>query len=339
MSRLAFALLASLTAASFASAESLYGIDDTSLYTVDPTTGAATLVANLNPPVEGLLGGLDWAGGLLYGLAGTPGNALWTVDPTNGVTRMVGLLNVGAIFEGGLAWDGEALWGVNQGLGNGPKYLVRIDRATGAGTIIGQIGADGVKDINGMAVAGGELYGIDRVTNALWRIDRVNPRASNQVGWAFGGAIDLGVKGGMAGEYAYADDTRNFFSVNFDNGAVQELAHTAVAFRSLAPLSEPAGLGDGGAGAQRLLIVAIEPNPTPGPVRVRLQAPARGPVSLEIYDPAGRMVRTVLHGANPGVLPTWDGCDNEGALVKPGVYFVRVRSEGHIAHGKVVMAR
>lgn len=222
----------------------VYGIDDHSLYTIDTETGAATLVGALDPLPNGLLGGLEWANGVLYGLAGTPGNALWRVDPETAQCTLVGTLNTGGyIFEGGLAWDGEFMWGVNHGYGMGIKELVRIDLSTGVGTVVGAMGD---YDFNGLAVHGGELYGInDRIgiyqTDALWIIDRDNPSASYPVGGRFD--FDLGVKGGMAGEFCYADGPRNgsgpyqFFRVNFTTGEATVIAQSSVRFRSLASAS------------------------------------------------------------------------------------------------------
>ena len=95
----------------YATAVEVYGITDTSLYRVDPTTGAAIEIGPLDPQVPGLLGGLEWANGKLYGLAGTPGNALWIVDPTTARCVMVGPIGGGwYIFEGGLAFDGQTMW-------------------------------------------------------------------------------------------------------------------------------------------------------------------------------------------------------------------------------------
>jgi len=240
-----------LLAAGSASALELYGIDDTSLYTVDPATGVATLIGPLDPPVPGLLGGLEWANGVLYGLAGTPGNALWWVDPATAECTLVGPLNAGGVFEGGLAWDGQDMWGVNVGVFNQPKGLVKIDLETGAGTFVGTIGDI---DFNGLAMHNGQLYGINsRVgsvpNNALWLIDRTNPSASYQIGSGFG--FTLGVKGGLAGEYGYADGPYppgdgpyQFFRVDFDTGSAEVLATTTVRFRSLAPIPVETCVGD-----------------------------------------------------------------------------------------------
>jgi hypothetical protein len=340
MDRKLSALVLSLFLAGSASAVELYGIDDTSLYTVDPNTGQATEIGLLDPPVPGLLGGLEWANGVLYGLAGTPGNALWSVDPSNGATTFIGPIGVGSIFEGGLAFDGQTMWGVNHGVINGPKNLLMIDLETGAGTIAGPLGPDGDHDMNGLVFHDGELYGIDRVTNALWRIDREVPQSSNMVGSGFGGLIDLGVKGGLAGELAYADDTRNFFRVEFTTGAGEVLAGSAVTFRSLAPIVETTGVPSSGT-TPRLAIEGIYPNPVKLGTQIRFAVPESGQLTLSVFDARGRLVRMLDRGkyeAGRHVIG-WDGRNDLGGRVPSGIYFVRCRLNGRTLQGRVVVIR
>jgi hypothetical protein len=335
----ALCILACLAAVAVppATALALYACDDTSLYTVDPTTGAATLMGVLNPPVTGLLGGLEMADGILYGLACTPGNALWVVDPATAATTQIGSgLGVGSLFEGGLAFDGENLWGVNQGVMNNWKNLIRIDRETGTAVVVGRLG-DGDHDMNGLAFANGELYGIDRVTNALWNIDRTDPTLSYQVGYAFGGGIDLGVKGGMAGEYGYADDSHQIFRIDFGTGVALVLCSSAIYYRSFAPM----GTSDVPADGAQLWLETIEPNPTPDATTVRLVLPRPARLTLAVHDAAGRRVRTLAAGswAAGSCAIAWDGRDAAGRVVPEGVYFLRGAVGESPLGGKVVIVR
>lgn len=320
-----------------AAAIALYACDDTSLYTVDPMTGTATLIGALDPPVTGLLGGLEMVDGILYGLACTPGNTLWTVDPaTAAATRIGDGLNVGNLYEGGLAFDGEDLWGVNQGAMNTSKNLIRIDRQTGTAVVVGRLG-DGNHDMNGLAFVDGALYGIDRVTNALWNIDRAAPTLSFQVGVPFGGGIRLGVKGGLAGEYGYADDSHHIFRVDFTTGAGQVLSTSAVYFRSFAPLSATDVPPDDA----RLWLETIEPNPTPGATSLRLWLPRPGRLTLAVHDVTGRLVRTLASGAwaAGSFACVWDGRDADGRAVPEGAYFLRGAVSESPVRGKVVVVR
>jgi hypothetical protein len=70
----------------------------------------------------------------------------------------------------------------------------------------------------------------------------------------------------------------------------------------------------------------LEPN-TPNPVatrtRIAFQIPAAGPVTLAVFDPGGRLVRSLIHrnlDAGPHSVE-WDGTAADGRAVASGVYF------------------
>jgi hypothetical protein len=67
------------------------------------------------------------------------------------------------------------------------------------------------------------------------------------------------------------------------------------------------------------------PNPFRGGTSIRFTVPRAGAVELAVYDVAGRRVRTLLRGAQPagdGAV-TWDGRDDAGREMPPGVYLYR----------------
>ncbi len=334
---LACAATALCLAATHAPGIELYGCDDTSLYTVNPVTGVTVLIGALNPPVPGLLGGLEMADGTLYGLAGTPGNTLWRVDPATATASSIGSgLGVGLIFEGGLAFDGQDLWGVNQGVSNAPKSLIKINRDTGTATVQGMLGPDGNHDFNGLAFHDGQLYGIDRLTNALWNINRTDPTLSHMVGIPFGGGVYLGVKGGMADEYCYADGSYQMFRVDFATGAAQVLSVPSVFFRSLAPTGLTVNAPGDGA---RLRIESVDPNPASDAVRIRCAVAAPGIVRLAVHDAAGRLVRILAELGPGGHTLAWDGRDTAGKTVPAGIYFLNLVDGPGGAARKVIIVR
>ncbi len=57
----------------------------------------------------------------------------------------------------------------------------------------------------------------------------------------------------------------------------------------------------------------------------------------EIYDLGGRRVKRFHGAANAGVV--WDGRDEDGRLVPPGIYFLRAEVEGRTAVARVVLLR
>ncbi|MBM3323822.1 T9SS type A sorting domain-containing protein, partial [candidate division WOR-3 bacterium] len=86
--------------------------------------------------------------------------------------------------------------------------------------------------------------------------------------------------------------------------------------------------------------VSAWPNPfTRGTVlSVKLAQP--GNVDLKVYDNNGRAVRELASGRQVSAQTSfpWDGRDNSGRSVAPGIYFYRVRSAGAEAWGKVVLS-
>jgi uncharacterized repeat protein (TIGR01451 family) len=70
---------------------------------------------------------------------------------------------------------------------------------------------------------------------------------------------------------------------------------------------------------------SIGPVPARGTVRMRFHVPSQGNLSVEIYDAAGRRVRTLTEGpARPGEFPLeWDARNDAGHSVGAGIYFLR----------------
>jgi 3',5'-cyclic AMP phosphodiesterase CpdA len=96
------------------------------------------------------------------------------------------------------------------------------------------------------------------------------------------------------------------------------------------------GVGDEGSG---WAVLGASPNPFSGSVTLSVSVPAgAGAVSVRIYDATGRTVR-ILHD---GELPAgasgfeWDGSGQDGEILAPGVYFLRVESCAFSAVQRVV---
>jgi flagellar hook assembly protein FlgD len=64
-------------------------------------------------------------------------------------------------------------------------------------------------------------------------------------------------------------------------------------------------------------------------------------VQVGIHDVAGRIVRTIDAGVRPAGAHelTWDGRDDAGVPVAPGVYLARLAAGGAAAVTRVVMLR
>jgi len=77
-------------------------------------------------------------------------------------------------------------------------------------------------------------------------------------------------------------------------------------------------------------------------VVVRFVTPTAQPGRVDVYDLAGRRVRTLLHDpslpAGPHQL-IWDGTDRRNASVSSGVYIFRVQSGAEAVTMKVTLLR
>jgi hypothetical protein len=83
------------------------------------------------------------------------------------------------------------------------------------------------------------------------------------------------------------------------------------------------------------------PNPSGEPMTLSFDLPVAGRTTLLLYDVSGRLVRTLLEETlEPGSYsPRWDGRDQGGRVVSPGVYFVRIQSGDFSATTKLVRVR
>ena len=62
---------------------------------------------------------------------------------------------------------------------------------------------------------------------------------------------------------------------------------------------------------------------------------------LRIYDPAGRLIRTLVDAHKPEghYSVTWDGTDRAGSLVAPGVYFYQLDWNSRQLTRRIVLIR
>ncbi len=83
------------------------------------------------------------------------------------------------------------------------------------------------------------------------------------------------------------------------------------------------------------------PNPFNPVTTIRFGLKSRGTVELRIYDPAGRLVRTLLDKSLDAGHYTeeWDGRDNAGRAVASGVYFYKLVANSFRETKKMVLLR
>lgn len=83
------------------------------------------------------------------------------------------------------------------------------------------------------------------------------------------------------------------------------------------------------------------PNPFRPSSEIRYEIATPSLVSLELFDPRGRLVRTLVSEALPtgryGV--QWDGRDAAGRPARNGIYFARLAVGRETTHRKLVLLR
>jgi endonuclease I len=83
------------------------------------------------------------------------------------------------------------------------------------------------------------------------------------------------------------------------------------------------------------------PNPFNPATVISFELESGGPVDLQVFDVAGRLVRTLYAGtvaAGRHEL-TWQGRDGEGRSVAAGVYFYRLRADGAVQTKRMLLAK
>jgi len=88
------------------------------------------------------------------------------------------------------------------------------------------------------------------------------------------------------------------------------------------------GAGDPRAPSTVFALRPAVPNPSRGGSRIAFDLPRDTPISLEVLDVRGRLVRTLARGSRPAGAHeiSWDGADNAGRRAAAGVYLVHLRA-------------
>ncbi|MBA2722622.1 MAG: PEP-CTERM sorting domain-containing protein [Methylibium sp.] len=150
-----------MTDLAFSPSGELFGTTFGALWRIDTTNAATTFVGNHSSNVNSLVFGSD---GTLYAAS----NTLYTLDPSNAAATTVGSIPFSS--AGDLAFVGGELY--LSTVFSGTNDLIRINRATGAGTVVGSIGRAevfGLASPNGsdlFGMAGNTVFSIDVATGA-----------------------------------------------------------------------------------------------------------------------------------------------------------------------------
>jgi hypothetical protein len=89
----------------------------------------------------------------------------------------------------------------------------------------------------------------------------------------------------------------------------------------------------------RSLSLSNYPNPFNDRTTISFSLAEPGPVGISIVDISGRLIRNLAGGHFDSGTSTveWDGCDNQGTRVSPGIYACRLIAGDLSASGKMVV--
>jgi hypothetical protein len=234
----------------------LYGTDagGGNLYSLNPTTGADTLIGNL-----GITEAPALAGNATTLYAGTGGlvNNLYSVNPVGPVSTLVGNGGLGAAGYGSFDFDNSgvlyAAVNLAGGTGTGSDYLVTVNTSTGAATVVGSFGTctgvtipapggggTGSCTIEGIeAIAfdsSDQLWGIENVRGTsgapgLYKINKATGAATFQMALS-GGPID----GVVSAQFACDGTLYGGSARATDGGRLGKLNTTTGAWTFISPL-------------------------------------------------------------------------------------------------------
>ena len=142
----------------------IYATDELSLYTLNPSNGAATLIGTLAPNNACRALAYNSSNGTLYGLNGSN---LITVNTTTAATAIVGPLNFGGASGFlGLAYNSNlnVLYALGSTSTVQPDTLVAVNMSTGQATLVGAtVGATHLRSL-----------AYDPITDALYSHNNQN---------------------------------------------------------------------------------------------------------------------------------------------------------------------
>jgi V8-like Glu-specific endopeptidase len=193
------------------------------LYRVNPATGAAAAVGTTNVFLDGLAIRHD---GAAYGVDWIFSDSLYRVNINTGATALVGPLGLGNVSaQAGLSFIGDALWAITS---TGEIY--HLDTATGAATQVAEVTIAGSKagGWEGLAIApnsAASLMGLEPFASTF-------SSASLTRGYWFRAPTDLLINGLRVPDEA-GEGVQNVEVVRFNSGAPPAFPTTTNDFVSL----------------------------------------------------------------------------------------------------------
>jgi hypothetical protein len=209
--------------------------DDDNLYTIDPTTGATTLVGNMGAQMTDIALRNGSMFGTDYPASGP--NSLYAIDPNTGAATLKGSTGV---FLNALQFGSDGtLYGAGGAPGCGPaghptacNSLYTINTTTGAATLVGS----GVYDSSGDLEFTNGLYltSFDNAsTDQLFKMDATTGAGTLVGDIGFADVFGLAYVPEAGTLYGFNDIGNNVISINTATGAGTSIANYSSRFEIL----------------------------------------------------------------------------------------------------------
>jgi hypothetical protein len=290
------------------------------LYTVDPSTGAATQVGLMNGVsiVIGLAADND---GQLY--AYDVGNDLfYGIDKTTGGATAIGAIGFDANYAQSLEFDPNDNTCYMAAFNNVAfaGELRIVDVSTGATSLVGNLGTGTGVEVCGFGVASLGLNWVD-----------VSPTSGTI---AAGDSANIKVY--WHGILTAVQVLRSGYLGIGTNDPVTPMTNVHVLLDVLVGVENPQ------------LALPTEyalhpnfPNPFNPSTTIKYDLKEAGKVSLKIYNVLGQEVRTLVSGAQTAGFKNiaWDGRNNAGQAVSSGIYVYRLETSGFVKSRKMMLLK
>ncbi len=308
----------------------VYSIVDTSVF--DSANGLPSLAIDANDIVHvsyaGEVGYLQYAKG---SGCGTPATCSWSieiVDPSLYVNSLEARTSIAVDPAGNphIAYGNlsrKLSFAKKQG---GLWSLSVVDTSSGAGARYASLALDSqdLPRITARQSSGsptGLKYAVQAMPGGPWTIALVDTGATK--GYYSSLALD-------ANDVAHVSYAISNGGATFDMRYAVEAVGTSV---ESGPRVDP---------APSALLLRNVPNPFSPRTTIRYEIAVVQPVSIEIYDVAGRRVRSLLSEPAAGVgrrEVEWDGRADNGDLLPSGVYVYSLRGEGGVRMRRMTLVR
>lgn len=149
--------------------------------------------------------------------------------------------------------------------------------------------------------------------------------------------------GAVTGTLTYSGDYTKLFVGNTGAGGFESAtgAVDMVIIETLLPPDGPPSAAPAIGAASGAALRSL-PNPFSPPGRVEYALPKAGPVRLDVFDVAGRRVRTIVQAFQEEGkhVVDWDGTNDAQQRVPPGTYFYSLRmADRELTSGKTTLIR